>query len=166
MNIKTIISGILRFTISIVLMAVLIYFMRDSLPSMMATLRQTSLYFFAVGAAIYTLSILIASLRLRIFLRLQGIKMRVRDVFRVNLIGYFFSSFLPTSIGGDIVKAIYISRESGKKTQAYISIFIDRFIGMFTIFLIATAAVFAVKDTSGFHLVWLLPALIVLSLVF
>lgn len=166
MNTKTITSGILRFAISLVLMAVLIYFMRDGLPGMIKTLKQTSLYFFALGAIIYVFSILLASLRLRVFLRLQGIKMGVGDVFRINLIGYFFSSFLPTSIGGDIVKAVYISRECGKNTPAYISIFIDRFIGMFTIVLIAAAAVFVVKDTSGLHLVCLLPVLIALSFMF
>lgn len=166
MNIKALASGILRSGASIALMAVLIYLMRDSLPGMMNTIGRTSLFFFALSAVMYILSILLSSIRLRVFLHLQGIKMRTRDVFRVNLIGYFFSSFLPTSIGGDIVKAFYISRESKKNTQSYISIFLDRFVGMFTIVLIATVAVFAVKDTSGLHLVWLLPALIALNLLF
>jgi len=166
MNIKSLLAGVIKFTISLALIILLIYLMRDSLPGMLDTLKQTSLYLFVLSILICLFALLIVSLRLRVLLDLQGIKMPVMDVFRVNLIGSFFSSFLPTSIGGDIVKAVYVSKESKKNMQAYTSIFIDRFLGMFTIFLIATAAIFVVEDTSGLHLAWLLPALTALSLIF
>lgn len=166
MNIKIHLSALIRFVITIALMAVLIYIMRDSLSGMLDTLRQASPYLFALSLLIYFCAVLIASVRLRALLALQGIRMNIMDVFRINLIGCFFSSFLPTSIGGDIVKAIYVSKESKKNMQAYTSIFIDRFLGMFTIFLIALAAIFIVKDNSGPHLIWLLSALVAFSLIF
>ncbi|MDD5679907.1 MAG: lysylphosphatidylglycerol synthase transmembrane domain-containing protein [Candidatus Omnitrophica bacterium] len=166
MNIKTLISGLIRFFISLTLMAAILYIMRDSLPGMVDTLKHTSPYLFILSMLIFIISIAIASFRLRILLEIQGIRMTTMDVFRVNLIGYFFSSFLPTSVGGDVVKAFYISKESKKNMQAYTSVFLDRFLGMFTIFLIAMAAIFLVQDTSGLNLIWFLPVFVALSLIF
>ena len=138
--------------------------MRDSIPGMIATLKETSLVLFCLGMAIYFAGMIIASFRLRILLSLQGVHMTTMDVLRVNLLGCFFSTFLPTSIGGDIVKAFYIAKESKRTMQSYTSVFIDRFLGMFTIFLIALAALIFIKDTSGLNLIWLLAILIICSL--
>ncbi|MFH0839433.1 MAG: lysylphosphatidylglycerol synthase transmembrane domain-containing protein [Candidatus Omnitrophota bacterium] len=164
MNTKTWISSLFRALVSIGLIFALVYVMRDSLPGMMATLKRASPALFILSALVYLAAMLITSFRLRILLALQGIKMATVDVFRLNLVGCFFSSFLPTSVGGDIVKAFYISKEAKRATQAYTSVFIDRFLGMFTIFLIALTALILMKDTSGFRLTWLLAVLIAGSL--
>ena len=164
MNIRTFLSSFLRACVSIALICALIYIMRDSIPGMIATLKETSLVLFCLGMAIYFAGMIIASFRLRILLSLQGVHMTTMDGLRVNLLGCFFSTFLPTSIGGDIVKAFYIAKESKRTMQSYTSVFIDRFLGMFTIFLIALAALIFIKDTSGLNLIWLLGILIVCSL--
>lgn len=164
MNVKTWISSLFRALVSIGLIFALIYIIRDSLPGMITALKRASPALFILSALVYLAAMIIISFRLRILLSLQGVKLAAADVFRLNLIGCFFSSFLPTSVGGDVVKAFYISKEAGRSTQAYTSVFIDRFFGMFTVFLIALTTLILTKDPSGLRLTWLLAALIGASL--
>lgn len=44
--------------------------------------------------------------------------------------GMFFNSFLPSNIGGDVVRGYRIARDSRQTTFAVASLFIDRFIGL------------------------------------
>lgn len=155
---------IIRTAISVLLIALLIYIMRDSLPDILNALKRTSILWFLFSLFIFLIAIAIVSFRLKILLAVQNITINTLYLFQVSLLGYFFSSFLPTSIGGDIAKAFYISQKGGHAVAAYTSVFIDRFFGMITIFIIATLALFAVKLDNARYLIWLLPLLLIISL--
>lgn len=45
------------------------------------------------------------------------------------LIGMFFNNFLPTLVGGDLIKTYYLYKQSGKGSVALASIFLDRYTG-------------------------------------
>ncbi len=157
---------ILRAAVSIVLIAVLIYVMRDSIPKMLGALKGLPVSIFLLGFMLFLVAIFIASFRLKILLAAQNIPLNILSIVKLTFMGYFFSSFLPTSVGGDVVKAFYISKASNKTIQSYTSVFIDRFLGMFTIFLIATGALFYTRNIPQFHFKWLLPVLLIGSILF
>lgn len=160
---------ILRTGISAALMAALIYMTRESVPKMIEALAELPFYVFPAGLALFFASIVIASFRLRILLSAQGIKLNIAKIAKLTLLGYFFSSFLPTSVGGDVVKALYISSESKKPISSYTAVFMDRFLGMSTIFLMATVALLLSARAFSLRGKWLLPALLgasVLTLAF
>ena len=54
----------------------------------------------------------------------------------------FFNLVLPTSVGGDVVRAWYLDGGSGRKVPAFLSVFADRASGL--LMLIAIACVAAV----------------------
>ncbi|MEA3305866.1 MAG: lysylphosphatidylglycerol synthase transmembrane domain-containing protein, partial [Candidatus Omnitrophota bacterium] len=139
---------LIRAAATFCLMAALIYMMRGSLSPMLEALKQTPFFVFPCGIMMFALSVLIVSFRLRILLKAQRVFLSITDIMRLNFVGYFFSSFLPTSAGGDVVKAFYISKKSGKTMQSYTSVFMDRLIGLSTIILIATGALFFVREIS------------------
>src|SRR5262249_1875839 len=56
------------------------------------------------------------------------------NAFRLGLIGYYLSTFLPGSIGGDIIKAAQIAREQDRRTVAVATVLIDRVIGLCGLF--------------------------------
>ena len=68
-------------------------------------------------------------MRLKIVLGAQGLPLRYPDVLYLTFIGYFFNHFLPTAVGGDVVKAFYISKISKQAMRSYTSVFMDRFLG-------------------------------------
>jgi hypothetical protein len=147
-------------------MTALIYMVRDSIPKMLYTVKHLPLSFLFFGLLLFFLSIFIASFRLKILLATQNIFLNTADIVKLTFISYFFSSFLPTSVGGDVVKAFYISKVSNKTMQSYTSVFIDRFLGMAAIFLIATCTLFYSKEMSKSYFKWLLPLLLIVSVLF
>ena len=63
-----------------------------------------------------------------------------------HFIGLFFNNFLPTAIGGDAARVYYIGRRTNFIT-AGISVFLDRFLGFFTLTAISIGAII-LADTS------------------
>ena len=56
-------------------------------------------------------------------------------------IGMFFNLVLPTSVGGDVVRAYYLDGKSGRKLAAFASVFLDRLNGLLVLVALACAAV-------------------------
>jgi len=76
-------------------------------------------------------------------------------------IGMFFNNFLPTTIGGDIVKSYYLTKISGKGAASLASIFLDRYSGitaMTTIAAVSTLLGYSI--IKGTIIIWLLLAFI------
>lgn len=55
-------------------------------------------------------------------------------------VGAFFSTFLPTGVGGDAVKMYELSRNDQKAASAISSVLVDRFLGLFVLFALALLA--------------------------
>ena len=60
---------------------------------------------------------------------------------RFLFVGMFFNLVLPTSIGGDVVRAWYLDGGSGRRLAALASVFLDRFVGLLALLVMAVAAV-------------------------
>ncbi|MGD0094832.1 MAG: lysylphosphatidylglycerol synthase domain-containing protein [Planctomycetota bacterium] len=54
--------------------------------------------------------------------------------------GMFFNLCLPTSIGGDVFRVVGLGRNTGSKSVAFASVFMDRNIGMAALLTLGTAA--------------------------
>ena len=71
----------------------------------------------------------------------QGISTSFKAVLRISCIGMFFNTFMPGALGGDLVKAFYIAKDSKeRKVGAVMTILIDRIIGFETIMIVAFVA--------------------------
>jgi uncharacterized protein (TIRG00374 family) len=114
--------------------------MRGKYGQILSVIKGTDVRIFLSGLALYMCAILLASVRLRLIARVQSIVMTYSDALSLTYIGYFFNNFLPTSIGGDVVKAYYLSKRNIEKTGSYTSVFIDRAIGLVTMVLMAFVA--------------------------
>jgi hypothetical protein len=66
-----------------------------------------------------------------IFLRVQKVDAPFWRVVEVFMAGVFFSSFLPGTVSGDVLKTVWLTREHpGKGTAVVLSIVADRIIGL------------------------------------
>lgn len=65
------------------------------------------------------------------------------------LVGQFASNFLPTSVGGDAVRAAQLRRRIGSLSQAIASIFIERLTGFLALSLVANIALLLVYSNIG-----------------
>ena len=82
------------------------------------------------------LILLVGVLRWRVALKVQGLDLPFWRTVEISLIAHFFNSFLLGTTGGDLLKAYYAARETHhKKTEAVITVFVDRLIGFLSMLL-------------------------------
>jgi uncharacterized protein (TIRG00374 family) len=62
-----------------------------------------------------------------------GLSFTLFNACRLGLIGYSFSTLLPGSVGGDIVKAAFIAREQERRTVAVSTVLMDRAVGLWAL---------------------------------
>ena len=80
--------------------------------------------------------------RWHVLMRSVGLDSTPWAAFRLGYIGVFFNNVVPGLTGGDLVKAIYITREHPKqRTDAVISVIVDRLIGIVALALIAAVVI-------------------------
>lgn len=134
---------LLRASISLILILILLYAMRGRYGEIFETIKSADLRMFAFAFVFFTFASLIASYRMKIIIDAQDINIRYREALSLTFIGYFFNNFLPTAIGGDVVKAHYLSKNSGDTAGSYSSVFVDRVVGLVTmVFMAFTALLF------------------------
>ncbi|MDQ6631093.1 MAG: flippase-like domain-containing protein, partial [Verrucomicrobiota bacterium] len=102
------------------------------------TLWQVHPVAFLLSLVLMGLIILLGVLRWRITLAAQGLHLPMRRALAISFIAHFFNSFLLGSTGGDLIKAYYAARETHhKKTQAVVTVFVDRLIGLWAMLIFA-----------------------------
>jgi glycosyltransferase 2 family protein len=92
----------------------------------------------ALAAATYFTGVIITFWRWYVLVRAQGLPFTVAASMRLGLIGFYLSTFLPGSVGGDIIKAAFIAREQSRRTVAVATVVVDRFIGLCGLFWLVT----------------------------
>jgi uncharacterized protein (TIRG00374 family) len=97
----------------------------------------------------------IVSYRFKIILSSQGISVTFPQALRWTMIGSFFDLAMPSSNGGDFIKAGYIVNHvgTGLRTRAVMAVAFDRIIGLLGLFLLA-----AIVSLLGWSLLQNLPA--------
>ena len=129
---------ILRFFISFAAVGLTIYFMRGKLHEAMGILRHEVLWsWFALAILGYFVALAILAVRLQWVFKAQNIHMSFQETYHLGFIGLFYNLMLPSAVGGDVVKAFYAYKHSGKKIESATSIFLDRLLGFVAIIVLA-----------------------------
>lgn len=161
---KKLLGFTLKLLISVALLAYLFYFSDlVDMREVTDTLKQTRLLIFICVVLIGIGNVLITSKRWSLFL---PEKIQYSRVVSLYLIGYFFNTFLPGRIGGDIIKSYYIYRDTGEGGISILSVFIDRYLGLCAIVgisLIACAGGYSYFKDSD--IVWFIPAVAIVFLI-
>ncbi len=117
---------------------------------MAAALRKANHWWLLAGFASYGVVEICSGIRWQILLRVQGIALSWARVFMLLLVGVFFNFIIPGGTGGDVVKVFYLLKETpGKRSQALLSVLVDRLFGLFT--LIAMAGVLIAAQWDWLH---------------
>jgi len=95
-------------------------------------------------------AVVLTIVRWYLLVRALQIPFRVRDALRLGFLGYLFNFVSLGSVGGDLFKAVFMAREQpGRRAEAVATVFIDRVIGLYGLFLLATAAILATGQLSS-----------------
>jgi uncharacterized membrane protein YbhN (UPF0104 family) len=83
----------------------------------------------------------ISALRWQLFARALRFPHTLTQMTGYYLIGMFFNLVLPTSVGGDIMRVLYLDGRSGRKLAAFASVILERLNGLFVLVALASTAV-------------------------
>lgn len=119
----TFFKKIWRPFLAIILIAVLIKKGPFDLEQLKNVLTQPKIMF--LGAAIFLFQNFIFVLRWKLFVDLIA-KMQIAKLAQLHLVGMFFNFFIPGGVGGDIVKALELSKSSSAtRTQTLSTVMSD-----------------------------------------
>jgi len=117
--------------LSLVLLAVVFYSNREDIAvALVNALRPTTLVYLLLGAGLIFLSRLCTVGRWHVLLSSGGIKIPFRDTLRLTFTGLFASNFLPTSVGGDVVRLAGVMQMGYDRAICLASIAVDRLVNM------------------------------------
>jgi glycosyltransferase 2 family protein len=104
------------------------------------TLGTVRPFHFAASILLMGSTLALGVARWRLALQVQGLNLGWGRAVEISLVAHFFNSVLLGSNGGDVMKAWYAARETRhKKTEAILTVVVDRLIGLWAMLLFACA---------------------------
>jgi uncharacterized protein (TIRG00374 family) len=146
----------LTFFIKAVVSIGLIWYLlsKAEFTAVYASLKSAQPFWLLMAFITLNIGKLLTGYRWQILLEVQGIKIPLRSLIASVFVGQFFNSFLPTTIGGDTVRAYDIATQSKESTKSVMSVFVDRLIGVFALALLAIIALllgYFIGEDVGFY---------------
>jgi len=100
-----------KLAVSVALLAWL--FSRTDVGRLWMSARNASLRWLLVALALYAINVLAGVWRWRLLLDAQDVQVASPTLFRSMLVALFFNNFLPSNIGGDVIRIRDTARRPG-----------------------------------------------------
>jgi uncharacterized membrane protein YbhN (UPF0104 family) len=97
--------------------------------------------FWLAAVALYAAAQVVSGWRWQLLARPLGFHDSLCQFTAFYFIGMYFNLLLPTSVGGDVVRAWCLDNKSGRRLPAFLSVFIDRLSGLVILLAIACIGV-------------------------
>jgi uncharacterized protein (TIRG00374 family) len=117
-------------------------------------IRELRLSWLTVAWLVYALTFYVLALRIKLILGAYGIRHSLNRFLALTLIGTFFSSVLPMSVGGDLVKAAYAAERGDRLPEAVLGVLADRGMGLLGVILLADVGLW-LRPSTGTASTWL-----------
>lgn len=115
---------------------------------------RLELWLAAVGVLLLTQAV--SALRWQYLARLQGLHRRWWQMIGLYLIGMYFNLLLPTTVGGDVIRAWYLDHRPGWRLPAFVSVMHERINGLMVLLVLACLGVaFSPLELPGWLITWI-----------
>jgi len=104
-------------------------------------LKRADLYYLTLYICLDLFMTLVSAIKWSVLIKPQGIHASLPRLYLLYMFGYFFNNILPTSVGGDVVRAYELGKFEGKQKEAMASVFVERFTGLTILILFALLSV-------------------------
>lgn len=105
--------------------------------AVLSRLRQMDLRWAALAIALYAVMIVASAWRWQLLLETQEINATMSALTASWLVATFFNNFLPSNIGGDVVRIADTARLTASRTVAATVVLLDRALGLVALLLVA-----------------------------
>lgn len=130
-SLKRTVKAVLRILTSVALLAILILINYRQLAQIPEILKNINIFFLILSIIFYFSSIAAEAPRWRSLLRAHGIIIPASYLFNSVLIGGFYNTLLPTSVGGDAYRGIDLHKKFKISIhENVLSLLLGRFLGI------------------------------------
>jgi uncharacterized protein (TIRG00374 family) len=134
MRAKQIIYTVVRFVIGGGLLVVL--FWKAGATETFANLRHLELPYLLLAIVLFLGAVATIAWRWKLLLAAHSIRIPFAKAIAYYLVGFFFNNFLPTVIGLDIIRAVYVSAAYGRRAECFASVISEKAIGLLAVLLL------------------------------
>lgn len=129
----------LKWLLAVGLLAVLFWLNRKGLAKL--SQREIGWSYFGAAMVVRLVSLGLTFLRWRMLVTGIGLPFRVRDAFRLGLLGEACNLMGPGSAGGDLLKAVWLAKDyPGRGASAAATVLLDRVLGLWSLFAVGALA--------------------------
>jgi uncharacterized membrane protein YbhN (UPF0104 family) len=104
-----------------------------SLDALWQTFRRVQPGWLIAALGAHVVMMAVSVWRWHLLLRAQHVEVPARALSESYWVASFFNNFLPSNIGGDVVRVADTSRPAGSKTLATTVVLVDRMLGLFAL---------------------------------
>lgn len=113
---------------------------RVGLADLLDTLRGADLRYLALSVLVTPLLAGVSVAKWQALLRAEGHDVAFFYLVKLYLAGYFFNYFLPSNVGGDVVRIVEVGSHIGDHARGAASVFMERFTGLLVLALLAVVS--------------------------
>jgi len=146
------------FTLKFVFSASVLTFIlisQTSLRDIFTTIKEADHLLLGISFSLHALGLVISAIRWQILIKAQDDWVPIGFLAKSYLVGSFFNLFLPTRIGGDVVRIWDGSRYSKSLIKSSAIILVERLSGVIVLFLFAfCASIIRLDMAQQFPVIW------------
>jgi len=128
----------LKIAVSIILLTIL--FSKIDVGQLWSGVQRASFVWLGGALALYFVNVLASMWRWHVLLTAQSVHIQRRRLLASFLVANFFNNFLPSNVGGDVVRISDSAKYTKSKTMATIVVLMDRGLGVMALVLVAAIA--------------------------
>lgn len=118
-----------------------------------AVLRQANPWLVVLSFCITVALNFCSSVKWWMLARSRGLEVGLRRLWAFYMVGLFFNLVLPSSVGGDVIRAHEMGRYTGRYADSTATVFVERFSGL--VVLVGLALIAVTVNTQRFNMPWL-----------
>ncbi len=145
------VSTILRIVVAVLALSWVVFKGAQDPENLKAAFLELNLLTVIAAILLFMLANVVIGCRWYLLLRAQHIRVRLGPCIRIHFLGMFYNNILISSVGGDLLRALYITKHTHKRLEAALSVLVDRIVGLSTlIFMVVSFYVlFPVEGEAG-----------------
>lgn len=141
---RSVLSVLFRIGVSAALLWLVLYLSglheATGREAFLQRLTQGNLIVFAGSVLLGVVVNLASALKWHWLIQAKNLSVGFWRVFCYYVIGQFYNIFLPTSVGGDVVRAYQLGQFTNQRALSLATVFVERITGIVTLFALALAA--------------------------
>ena len=140
-----------RFAIALLLLGCLFYFV--GAVELLQIFRQIDPFYLTLLLLLAFVMVWASCLKWQLFIRASGNEVPILHLMKLYTVGYFFNTFTPSYVGGDLARSFHLGRYLSNQTDALIATFLERFTGLLAMSLLGVAfLLLGAQATAGLSL--------------